>query len=1320
MRSDDDSQVVDALKQGYNLERVLRALRCDVAKDDGSPFESKSGYIRCPMPEHPDNSPSCQVLEEIGCFECWSLCSTIRPLDLIVAHGAAPDRAGAAKWVEDLLGIKPADKKPPVPIVDDPSLTVREYLAMRSLPDWIAERFGLEDVHCWAPGVDRGTANVSFETGWFGSVLMPLREGRRPRVRWAMPKSKLRWAPKVRRAGGPHEDYTLLLVDGGPAIEWPQDLIGMDQFASSLSGGNGSTALPVLIIVEGESDVHACHAMSLPYVVGVPGSKNVKKFVPELREAALKAVGGDAALLPTLSVVVWREPGKAGSQFPGDVAKCMTEAMKLLDLDVPQIRELDHSSIQGKPKDPATLLTTLPYDVARQRLIDAVFACALGGAAVEQPDGPAPLSPGGNAQIALEAVQVDGAHTPPPATELTVEQILAAAPPEGPPVELPPSPSLVPPSYMQNEALADAAENMPDWGEYDDCEAPPARELSPVMVEGASTKFYRCNEGWQVSGIDKNGDPTYKIICSPFVVEAVEESSGEILVRAAVPMGSDWRRQRFPMAVTADAGRTCAQLAALGVRVVNRQRPAVTDLLCALVDRLERSVGLTRVPSGTGWSGRAGVGGFGGLDVEPVNEFGARMFAANKTRRANRPDVHADAVEWWARGVMPLLGPDAVAKPTNGTAAALLAIGAACAAPLVGPLADVGVNVAPVVWIAGLGGGGKTITQKLAATIYAPCLPANDGQIAYFASANISQAALSARVDSCRDLPLILDDVTQLPPAPGSTSKGDAARIEAAASLGMLVFNRKPIERATRDGGIRQTKAFRSTAIFSAEVNMNSDLARAVVTAGQRRRISTIDAKPMTEAGLGQAYAETVNDLAAKVGGAPADVYIPRVRDIVKDRQLRRKFESVRAKISAVPAAMEVTLTQRESFAANVLAFSLMADAIEPGTFEATAASMVRVLAPYIDMAAKDGGATRDDDLGGVQRALAAVDDMLGSQAARFDGETLEDLVMPNPTMGWLGKRLTDLDNGQRRVVLFGPGMDMLNSRYGVTAQVVESAMAQGCAVRGHQVRMSNGARPRGTCWILPLDEPDTDDLDAEPTDAPHDTDPYNLASPVNTEEAAVPTFNLGGAPLTVPDDHPLAIPLSKLDMSEAYGMQFTWTVDGQPTATIEGAHERVIIYQEGFHMNNIRFLWGERAGLYVIEDVQAAAADPAQYTKVLDAIKADVQGELTALRSHYDNAAAADPQGQLGAPLEVADFPADDDPRWAHIDAIGFEAARAQWAAHYQSLWRANHAATVEEKRAHHELHIKQARVHLMCRYRHPEWFLISEADVPLLDAAA
>lgn len=1332
-----DSRVVDALQEGHNLERVLRALGCDTSKDNGSSFESGGGFIHCPMPDHPDANESASVLAKIGCIECRSLCGTIRPLDLIVAHGAAPDRAEAAKWVEALLGLEKVPLKPPMPLCDDPSLTVAQYLAMRGLPDWIADKFGLEDVRIHQFGlqitqnpdgtthVKEQAKNVAFETGWFNAVFMPMRPGRHPRVRSAVPKAKLKWAPKVRFRDGRMADY----LDGdrdefGLSRKYPKDAIGVEHVEPTPAG------MPnVLAVVEGESDVHAMHAMRLGFVVGVPGTKFAGRVATELLESCLAANGGDTDL-SGLTVVVWQEPGLAGTEFPRRVSTAINDAALERGWRSPQFATLHHGAVQGSPKDPAAMLSDLPPELAAQRMHDAIMAvlpsATVAAQVAEPPVRAAAGNAGGGAVVAagvqapLEILQVDGEHTAPPDTVLPGIQATTtsnvgdsghsvSAAGDIPPPPPPPAGGVSPWGIPLEQLVYSAAPRGEAalWESFEDLEDAPEHELAPAMIEGFNCTFHRAVDGWTVEKVDKEGDSTYVSICSAFVVEQVERCSGEILVRVAAPFGGAWNRTRFELSNTADAGRTCGQLASIGVLIANRQRPAVTDLLLALAREREATAGAVHVPAGTGWSGRPGTSAFGGIDVEPVNDFGSRMFEANKRRRERKKDTLAAARAWWKLGACPLLNIGADGKlrsypaPTPSGAAALMAIGAAAAAPLVGPLSEVGVSVSPVVWIAGLGGGGKSITQTLAASIFAPKLPDLDGQIAYFANANISQAALSARVDSCRDLPLILDDVTQLPPAPGSTSRGDAARIEAAAALGMLVFNRKPIERATRDGGIRQTRAFRSTAIFSAEVNMSSESSKAVVTAGQRRRIATIEARPMAERGLGQAYAETVNDLAAEVGGAPGDLLVTRIREVVSGRELRGLFDDVRARLSKMPEAADVTLTQREALAIDILGFALLAQALGED-YEGAVQIGLATIGPYMAAGAGAGGATKDSDLTGVDAALRSVEEMFAAHRHRFDREIHEGFDLPVPLQGYLGKQIRSQHDGSRRIVLLRPGMEMLGARYGVTMQVIEQAQAEKRCKQRHQFRMSSGERVYGVCWILPPSNEGDDEEDFDPTaPGPHDADPHGLAEPITEGKK-----NVGL--LTVVSSQGWKVPahlqayFDTLISREAAKFVFESGRDAMMMAYQTGEGVREINHQDGDINMDFRFAWG--AGLYIVGDAQTMAHNQSLHVT----IRRDVQEELVALRGHYVAAAEADPEGVLGVPIEVADFPADDDPRWLKIDELGWERAREQWRLHNEALWRANHSETREQSRIAHEQHVKHQRIHLMCRHRHPEWFIV------------
>lgn len=1298
-----DSQVVEALQEGYNLERLLRALGCNTSKDNGSAFESGGGFIHCPMPDHVDANESCTVRAAQGQFYCQSLCGVILPMDLVAAHGHATDRGDAAKWIEQTLGLTPKKIVPQAPPCDDPSLTVAQYLAMRGLPDWIATKFQLEDVRVHQLGIDKRAKHVTFETGWYNAVLMPNRPGRRPRVRCSLPKSKIKWAAKARYRDDRMIDWNEDADGPGPAKLYPQDAIGVAHVEPAPTIAD----CPILLVVEGESDVHALHAMSLPFVVGVPGAKHAGRVRAELLEACLIAAGGDTDL-SRLTVIVWQEPGSAGSQFPKSVARAITDAADEKAWRSPVFATLHHGAVEGKPKDPASMLSDLPPQMARQRMHDAIMAC-IPLATVASQVADTPRAAANSAQAALDVLQVDGEHTPPPETV-----VAASARPELPIVyDVAGNPVNVPSPVFSDSAPQRGGEAAL-WESFDELEESPERDLAPASVEGLAQTFYRSAEGWTVEKIDKDGDATYAPISSAFVVEQVERCSDEILVRVAAPLGGAWNRLRMPMAASADANATCRALATIGVFVVQRQKPAVTDLLQALARRREAEAGAVQVPSSTGWAGRPGTSDFGGIDVEPLNEMGARMYEANARRRKAHADTMAAARVWWEQAAAPLLAAPS-GDPRASSAAPLLAIGAAAAAPLVGPLMEIGVSVAPVVWIAGLGGGGKSVLQKLAASIFSPSLPDLDGQAAYFASANMSQAALSARVDSCRDLPLELDDVTQLQPLPGSTSRGDAARIEAAASLGMMIFNRKPIERATREGGIRASKPFRSTAIFSAEVSMSSESSKAVITAGHRRRISTIEARPMTERGLGQAYAETVNDVSASVGGAPGELHVQGIRAVVAGRELRGKFEAIRRSIAAMLQSEGVTLTQRETLSVIVLGYAMLCEAIGED-YALRVEQALQTLGPYMSAGAGAGGATRDDELTGVEAALHSVDEVFGAHPHRFDRSIHDgaDYSIVPPLQGYLGKRIGDRLDGKRRIVMLRTGMEMLSSRYGVTMQVIEQAQAEKRCKQGHQFRMSDGTRVRGTLWILPSATPDTDEPDIDPSmPAPHDTDPHGLAEPVGFPEAAEEK-NMGL--LTAVSSHrwqaPIAIEeyISSIAAVEAAKFVYESGRDAMLHAYSTGEGTRTINHQEGELNMDFRYAWG--AGVYVVGDAEAMQANQSLHTT----IRNDVAEELAALRGHYEAAALSDPQGALGAlgalgaPIPVADFPEWEDPRWAKIDSLGPERARAQWKLHFEALYRANHAENAEGSRVAHEQHVKHQRIHLMCRYRHPEWFIVDE----------
>lgn len=1312
-----DSRVVDALHDESNLRHLLQALGCDVEH-----FGSNRN-IHCPMPDHDDSDPSCTVRANQGLFHCQTQCFTILPLDLVVAHGRAADRAEAARWVEDLLGIEREPLGPPRRVVDDPSLSVAQYLALKHLSPMIVERFGLRDVRVHEDSERRRKGfDLRFEAGFHGAVLMPNDPPPAPGDPRALVDLKLRprirnefgarWPAKVIDASGAAVQFsTRSTAPGAPSSELahPQRIYGLPQLQLAAPG---APLHRTLLVVEGESDVHALHDAGITCCLGLPGVGAFRTCAMDIVGALLAAEGGDVAHLADCTVLVWSEPGAAGAKLPGDVAGAITAACAERDLPTPRVATLRHDAFAlpggTAAKDPCELLRLLvplhrgslaPARAELRRMIEAAAFVAAGRA-------PQELDPAAPAA----AVAPEAAAMPAPA------------------------------------ALQFGSD---PWEGMDSDGALPAPDPLdvPAVLEHLGAKFVRTRDGWAEAKETQDGVQVQPA-CSIFDVSRVECIDGAdfLVLRAPRRHLLEFATARLARADLADPRRAAAALKSIGVSIAMRRTPQVVAIAQALAERHLARHGIVQVPTATGWSGRPGTSQFAGIEIEPVNEFGARMFAANERRRARHTDTAEAAQRWWSEGVEPLIRlprshDEAPAAPSARAAAPLLALGAAAAAVLVGPLADVGVAVAPVVWLAGRGGGGKTVTQRLAASIFAPKLADLDGQCAFFTSANISQAALSARVDSCRDLPLILDDVTQLPPLPGSTSRGDAARIEAAAALGMLVFNRKPIERATREGGLRQTRAFRCTALFSAEVSMSSELSKAIVTVGHRRRISTIEAQPMHDRGLGPAYAERVGQLESTIGGAPGDLLVIRSRELVSARELRGEFEHCRALVAAVPGSELIESTQLGSLAVNVLGFSLLAEVCDGFASRREAQEfMAGMLAGYLAAGAGAGGATRDSDLSGVDAALRAVDDLRAAHPLRFDNQVLVEDVgyqQPAPMSGYLGRQIRSWADGTRRVVLLHAGMELLSTRYGVTMQVIEQAVADGRCRPAYQLRMADGSRARGTLWLLPpagADDPDDDPtLDSAPR---HDPDPHGLsATPPAAAPARVhvPGGSVAAEPASCEDKRPEEMFMPEDDLWRAT------TAGGDLPALDEfaaallrwittGARRCMEITEDGETIVSM-FGWG--SGLYLVGDGPACRQNPS----MLKRVRLEARQELEGLQLQYRHAgekaleqrralievAAGDPSALPAqpdpppAPVHVvADFPLEGDARWARIDALGTDLARGQWAKVQSALYELSRADATDETRAHwHDAHIKAYRIHLMARYRRPEWFIAGHDEL-------
>lgn len=1361
-----DSRVVDALQNPMNLERVLRALGCDTHKENGAPFDSPHGFIHCPMPDHQDRNESCSVIPHGGFLECRSRCGTIRPLDLIIQHGQASDRGGAAKWVEKELGIEQDRPEHGTPRrhITDPSLSVRQYLALKHLSNDTIKRFGLVDVGIWqSTEKDRKGFFCEFTADYYGAVLMPNDPPEhdhsqpifKPRVRdifgarWpatvlhatrgeagtAQGTTKVACNERLETGATDHYDRPIL------EARYPQRLYGISQFH----------ALPadhllarVAFLVEGESDVHAQHDMGLPNTLGLPGVGAYRSNAGDLIDTIQRHAAVEGSSLADWTVAVWSEPGAAGAKLPEQVAGAVTTYCAEQELAAPRVAALLHNAI------PAIPTSTAPGAPAAH----AKDPCDIVARLV-------PLHRGNAAAARAQAGQLftDGAF-------IALGQSTPALDPAAPAVAIAPAQAPLPP-VTDLKLKEDPWEGMDSKGHLP---TPPVT-FCPRSLKHLGAQFMRTASGWAELSKDKEGDEKMSPVSSIFYVGEVLDIGGidHAVLRAPRRHSQEFADIRISRADLADARKVHSSLGSIGASVARGKSAQCVALVQALIEEWLKVNPIIVLPPTTGWGSSVGTGPFGGIESEPLNMFGKWMFEANQMRRAKGEaaglTVAQQARKWWDEGVLPLLS-----DPTNpgpSSAAPLLSLGAAAAGPLVGPLELLGIESAPVVWLAGLGGGGKTTTQRLCASIFAPKIGSLNGIGAFYTSANITQAAIMARVDSCMDLPLILDDIMQLPPQSGSTSRGDDAKIEHAASLGMMIFNRDSIERATRDGGTRLTRRFRSTAILSGEVSMSSEMSRAIVSAGHRRRISCIEAKPMHDRGLPGSYAEHVNVLLRTVGGAAGELLVAEIRELWRTRETLDRYKQVRKAIAELDSDRKVTNTQRESLSVNLLGFLLLAQVAGGWEFNAGLERACVLLKPYVDAGAGEGGATREDDLASPQRVIEAVKEMMRSHGARFDRTNASaNIYSPIPNQGFLGKVLRRYKHSDdERVVLYRDGILLLQGRYGITQQILEQAKSAGVTTANHRYRDDSGDLARGYMIRLPQEHGEEDQDDPTPG---HDTDPNSLAVTLHSRgQVHVPGAS-GAAAATVASDERvwqdippheeepemlvdymgirielgeqiqrkldgMADPLARAQMTT---IQSQWIlmdhvakmggverakfiIESATNAMLHsyqtGVGHRTITYQEGNmgKVKGMRFLWGAHGGFYALADATNQLADEGTREAVYAAIRTDVGKELAALREFYVKAAESDPEQQLGEPIVVADLPAAGSENWARIEALGWEVLRGQWLSQLEALQAASHSPDAATQRAYHELRVKHERVHLMARWLRPDWFIVDEASL-------
>lgn len=1065
------STVVDYVAgDAHRLAQVLDALGCDM----GRSTIPHTGNIRCPFPENHTNgdaTPSCTPRVNDALLYCQSGCGTITLVDLVQRKGAANSPAEAMKWLEELFGIDAkanphvrARVKKPRDLISSPSITVAEYQMLKGIPDLIAERFELQDVQSFHYGLDSTDPDPlqQFEKGWYTTVLMP-NGGFRPRIRYVTPDrpaGEMRWATKTKYSGKA-ETVAHSMEEGYAAY-------GVEVLRKLTSPGTNQTKL---LVVEGESDVHACHAMNITSVVGIPGTGFVSQTRQSLVDALLILSRGDTDL-SHLTVVIWSEPGSAGSKFPADVIMGIRRTCEEMEIDPPRFATLRASDVPGSADDPSQILMDRGEQAGFELLSAAITAAA---------------NTASDATNAQAASRLDS-----PGGVITSEQIRAALG-----------------TAKAQAASSDDPEAPSDdprrdvWSGVLGLEGVPHNSLMPPpSLTYGKARYFRGIEGWFVETETKDG-PSEKFLSNFFIVERVEITGDEHVLLIAAPFGDEWLRTRVTASQAQDSRSLSAALGGIGVSISARMNQQACNLVATMMHHQVAVNGKVCVSRGMGWAGAPGASLFGGIEIEPQDPDAVQAFRANQERRKKHPDTVKAAKQWFertAKSIIPcvpsgFLTDDLTSKGlTSDTLKAahsmgVLALGTAAAAPLVAPLLAVGTKVMPVCWMTGMGGSGKTLTQLVCASIFAP----DGSQRAFMMGADISRAALNASALIARDVPFIVDDVTQMPPRPSSGLKGELGAIEAAASLGMQIFNREPTKRATQTGTVRHTPAYQMTALFSAE---GSILESGVpVTAGAVRRITTVESSPIKSFGLSDRWADEILPICRSHGGAAGELLIQRVRDLQDARELRKYFEEAKA---GVQFGASMDPTQSESLGIMAMGFGLLYEVCSQGSFSDGVAVFSHSIKPYLGTKAIDGGATTSEDVDGVDRFLHMVQHVIIQEGNRFmsDFEARLTNIDPGNQSFAFGRHIIGKD-GTRKIAFLKTGEKILEEA-GVKRAMIMRAIDQGVAKRCQQ-RFGSA---RVSCLTVTLpddDHEDDDDWDGTDdggpdTTADHETDPYGLA----------------------------------------------------------------------------------------------------------------------------------------------------------------------------------------------------------------------------------
>jgi hypothetical protein len=86
------------------LERLTVAQIYELAVPHGTiQRHGRGATVRCPVLSHEDRHPSCSLDEVKNRWRCFGCGARGLMLDIVIVAGHAPDRAAAARWLEERI-----------------------------------------------------------------------------------------------------------------------------------------------------------------------------------------------------------------------------------------------------------------------------------------------------------------------------------------------------------------------------------------------------------------------------------------------------------------------------------------------------------------------------------------------------------------------------------------------------------------------------------------------------------------------------------------------------------------------------------------------------------------------------------------------------------------------------------------------------------------------------------------------------------------------------------------------------------------------------------------------------------------------------------------------------------------------------------------------------------------------------------------------------------------------------------------------------------------------------------------------------------------